>query len=66
MAGVDQQAIQRLMGHASPLTTARYMHLSPDYLRRQMAKGLAYSEPGSGVTRDAPAESQDMAAAESA
>ncbi|MCZ6651282.1 MAG: tyrosine-type recombinase/integrase, partial [Acidobacteria bacterium] len=66
MAGVDQPAIQQFMGHTSPTTTARYMHLSPTYLRDQMSKGLAYSEAGSGATHDAPADSPALEAAESA
>ena len=37
-AGLDVPEIQYLMGHRSPVTTARYMHLSPEHLQRAAVK----------------------------
>ena len=36
-AGIDLLALRELMGHASPETTAAYVHLSPEVLARQYA-----------------------------
>ncbi len=37
-AGVDLLVLRELMGHASPETTAAYVHLSPDTLAAEFAK----------------------------
>ncbi len=38
MAGVDSQTVQQLLGHKSPVSTARYTHLSFAHLRDAVAK----------------------------
>lgn len=38
MGGGSLAAVQALLGHASPATTSRYAHLSPDYLTAEMAR----------------------------
>lgn len=40
-AGIDLLALRELMGHASPETTARYMHLSSDTLAAEFAAARA-------------------------
>jgi site-specific recombinase XerD len=40
-AGVDLLALRELMGHASPETTARYVHLSSDTLAAEFAAARA-------------------------
>lgn len=40
-AGIDLLALRELMGHASPETTARYVHLSPDTLAAEFAAARA-------------------------
>jgi site-specific recombinase XerD len=40
-AGVDLLVLRELMGHASPETTARYVHLSPDTLAAEFAAARA-------------------------
>jgi site-specific recombinase XerD len=40
-AGIDLLALRELMGHASPETTARYVHLSPDTLADEFAAARA-------------------------
>lgn len=40
-AGVDLLVLRELMGHASPETTARYVHLSPDGLAAEFAAARA-------------------------
>lgn len=37
-AGIDLLVLRELMGHASPETTARYVHLSADTLAREYAE----------------------------
>ncbi|MGH9059648.1 MAG: tyrosine-type recombinase/integrase, partial [Acidimicrobiales bacterium] len=37
-AGIDLLALRELMGHASPETTAAYVHLSPDALAAEYAR----------------------------
>jgi integrase/recombinase XerC len=37
-AGIDLLALRELMGHASPETTAAYVHLSPEALATEYAK----------------------------
>ena len=32
------QALQTILGHATPAMTARYAHLSPDFLRREIGR----------------------------
>jgi site-specific recombinase XerC len=38
MRGGSLQALQRILGHASLTMTQRYAHLSPDYLRSEVAR----------------------------
>jgi integrase/recombinase XerD len=38
VAGVDLKAVQIMMGHESPDTTAMYQHLAADYLKEQAKK----------------------------
>ncbi len=40
-AGIDLLALRELMGHASPETTARYVHLSSDALAAEFAAARA-------------------------
>lgn len=40
-AGIDLLALRELMGHASPETTARYVHLSPETLAAELAAARA-------------------------
>jgi integrase/recombinase XerC len=40
-AGIDLLVLRELMGHASPETTARYIHLSPEGLAAEFAAALA-------------------------
>ncbi len=40
-AGIDLLVLRELMGHASPETTAAYVHLSPDTLATEFAKARA-------------------------
>jgi site-specific recombinase XerD len=40
-AGIDLLVLRELMGHASPETTAAYVHLSPDTLADEFAKARA-------------------------
>lgn len=40
-AGIDLLVLRELMGHASPETTAAYVHLSPDTLAAEFAKARA-------------------------
>jgi len=37
-AGIDLLALRELMGHASPETTAAYVHLSPSALAAEYAR----------------------------
>ena len=43
-AGIDLLALRDLMGHASPETTAAYVHLSPEVLARQYAEARQVTE----------------------
>jgi integrase len=38
MRGGRPEVLQKILGHATPTMTARYAHLSPDYLRSEMVK----------------------------
>jgi len=38
ISGVDLKAVQIMMGHESPDTTAMYQHLAADYLKDQAKK----------------------------
>lgn len=38
VAGIDLKAVQAMMGHESPDTTAIYQHIAADYLKEQAAK----------------------------
>ena len=40
-AGIDLLALRELMGHVSPETTARYVHLSADTLAAEFAAARA-------------------------
>ena len=40
-AGIDPSALRELMGHASPETTARYVHLSREGLAAEFAAARA-------------------------
>jgi integrase len=40
-AGIDLLVLRDLMGHASPETTAGYVHLSPEMLAAEYAKARA-------------------------
>lgn len=40
-AGIDLLVLRELMGHASPETTARYVHLSPEGLAAEFAAARA-------------------------
>ena len=40
-AGIDLLVLRELMGHASPETTARYIHLSPEGLAAEFAAARA-------------------------
>lgn len=40
-AGIDLLVLRELMGHASPETTAAYVHLSPETLAREFAQARA-------------------------
>ena len=44
-AGIDLLVLRELMGHASPETTARYVHLSPEGLAAEYAAARATMEP---------------------
>ena len=39
MAGVDLPSVMRLLGHSNIGTTARYSHLSPEYLHAAVNRG---------------------------
>ena len=43
-AGIDLLVLRELMGHASPETTARYVHLSPEGLAAEFAAARAVME----------------------
>jgi integrase/recombinase XerC len=49
-AGIDLLVLRELMGHASPETTAAYVHLSAEHLAAEYAAARAALEPGA-VTR---------------
>jgi integrase len=51
MHGVPLRAVQDLLGHTSPRMTARYSHLSPDFLRQAMA---VLDRPTGGSSPSAP------------
>lgn len=57
MDGVDRYTIQKLMRHATANMTERYMHLSPEFLHRELgrlkAPGAAMA-PVSGIGQDKP------------
>jgi integrase/recombinase XerC len=40
-AGIDLLALRELMGHASPETTSRYVHLSSEHLAAEYAAARA-------------------------
>jgi site-specific recombinase XerD len=40
-AGIDLLVLRELMGHASPETTAAYVHLSPEHLAAEYAAARA-------------------------
>lgn len=44
-AGVDLLVLRELMGHASPESTALYVHLSPEHLAAEYAAARAVMAP---------------------
>jgi len=40
-AGIDLLVVRELMGHASPETTAKYVHLAPEMLAAEFAAARA-------------------------
>jgi hypothetical protein len=44
MRGGSLQALQTILGHATPTMTARYADLSPDFLRREIERTAGGSE----------------------
>jgi site-specific recombinase XerD len=50
MAGGSLLALQRLLGHATPMMTQRYAHLAPDHLAGEVAR-MSFAAPSTaGVT----------------
>ena len=60
-AGLNLPDIQYLMGHRSPMTTARYMHLSPEHLKKAAEK-LANYTPACTSTPNASTEAKQQGA----
>lgn len=56
MRGGSLQALQRILGHASLTMTQRYAHLSPDYLRSEVARTERRAEPASDSTQGSTQE----------
>src|SRR5437899_5389725 len=49
MRGGSLQALQKILGHATLAMTQRYAHLSPDYLRSEVAKTERRPEPAAQI-----------------
>jgi integrase len=56
MRGGSLQALQRILGHASLTMTQRYAHLSPDYLRSEVARTERRADPASDSTQGSTQE----------
>src|SRR5439155_25556948 len=52
MRGGSLQALQKLLGHATLAMTMRYAHLSPDYLRSEVAKTERRPEPAAQIAQE--------------
>jgi len=52
MRGGSLQALQKILGHATLTMTQRYAHLSPDYLRSEVAKTERRPEPVAQITQE--------------
>ena len=52
MRGGSLQALQKILGHATLAMTQRYAHLSPDYLRSEVAKTERRPEPVAQITQE--------------
>ncbi len=63
-AGADLHAVQRILGHSSPvITTKTYGHLDQKYIREQMLKLAVGAMPEPAVGGEGGAEVVDLAAA---
>ena len=51
MSGASLYAVQKLLGHASPMMTQRYAHLAPDYLATEIAR-ITFVAPAAAGTSD--------------
>ena len=65
MRGGSLQALQKPLGHASLTMTQRYAHLSPDYLRNEVAKTerpapARSAEPAASSAQDSAQEPADL------
>ena len=49
MGGASLYAVQRLLGHSSPLMTQRYAHLAPDFLAAEVARIAFAAPPAAGI-----------------
>ena len=52
MRGGSLQALQKILGHATLTMTQRYAHLSPDYLRSEVAKTERRPEPAAQIAQE--------------
>src|SRR2546425_673637 len=52
MRGGSLQALQKILGHATLAMPQRYAHLSPDYLRSEVAKTERRPEPVAQITQE--------------
>ena len=52
MRGGSLQALQKILGHATLAMTQRYAHLSPDYLRSEVAKTERRPEPAAQIAQE--------------
>ncbi|HEY7953708.1 MAG TPA: tyrosine-type recombinase/integrase, partial [Polyangia bacterium] len=49
MAGGSLLALQRLLGHSTPMMTMRYAHLAPDHLAGEVAR-MAFTTPAASAS----------------